>query len=168
VAEKWKSVSELLQQLAMVEPPRGMYPARVDDKGRLKLPVGFQDFFRALREKQLFVTSIDRKVALIYPIAIWRENEKFFENYRDDPKKARSAAFNANELGSEAEMDSQGRILLSPELRREVGIEDQAVRIYAHKGKIEILSEKVYQERKREAAQLTDDDLAALQTAGLN
>jgi DNA-binding transcriptional regulator/RsmH inhibitor MraZ len=114
------------------------------------------------------VTSMDRKVALIYPIAIWRENEKFFENYRDDPKKARSAAFNANELGSEAEMDSQGRILLSPELRREVGIEDQAVRIYAHKGKIEILSEKVYQERKREAAQLTDDDLAALQTAGLN
>jgi DNA-binding transcriptional regulator/RsmH inhibitor MraZ len=134
----------------------------------LKLPVGFQDFFRALREKRLFVTSMDRKIALIYPIAIWRENEKFFENYRDDPKKARSAAFNANELGSEAEMDSQGRILLSPELRREVGIEDQAVRIYSHKGKIEILSEKVYQERKQEAAKLTDDDLAALQTAGLN
>jgi MraZ protein len=168
VAKKWTHLSELLQQLAMVEPPRGMYPARVDDKGRLKLPVGFQDFFRALREKRLFVTSMDRKIALIYPIAIWRENEKFFENYRDDPKKARSAAFNANELGSEAEMDSQGRILLSPELRREVGIEDQAVRIYSHKGKIEILSEKVYQERKQEAAKLTDDDLAALQTAGLN
>jgi MraZ protein len=167
VAKKWK-MGELLQQLAMVEPPRGMYPARVDDKGRLKLPIGFQDFFRALREKQLFVTSMDRKIALIYPIAIWRENEKFFEAYRDDPKKARSAAFNANELGSEAEMDSQGRILLSPELRREVGVEDQAVRIYAHKGKIEILSEKVYQERKQEAAQLTDDDLSALQTAGLN
>jgi MraZ protein len=161
-------MSEGLQQLAMVEPPRGMYPARVDDKGRLKLPVGFQDFFKALREKQLFVTSMDRKVALIYPIAIWRKNEEFFENYRDDPKKARMAAFNANELGSEAEMDSQGRILLSPELRREVGIEDQAVRVYAHKGKIEILSEKVYQERKQEASQLTDEDLATLQTAGLN
>jgi MraZ protein len=168
MARKWVWVSELLQQLAMVEPPRGMYPARVDDKGRLKLPVGFQDFFRALREKRLFVTSMDRKVALIYPIAIWRENEKFFETYRDDPKKARSAAFTANELGSEAEMDSQGRILLSPELRREVGIEDQAVRIFSHKGKIEILSEKIYQERKQEAVQLTDDDLGTLQIAGLN
>src|SRR3984957_306563 len=146
-------MSEVLQQLAMVEPPRGMYPARVDDKGRLKLPVGFQDFFRALREKQLFVTSNDRKVASIYPIAIWRQNEAFFENYRDDPKKARAAAFNANEFGSEAELDSQGRILLSPELRRQVGIEDQPVRIYAHKGKIEILSEKVYQERQQEASQ---------------
>jgi len=152
----------------MVEPPRGMYPARVDDKGRLKLPVGFQDFFRALREKQLFVTSIDRKVALIYPIAIWRENEKFFETYRDNPKKARDAAFNANEFGSVAEMDSQGRILLSPELRRQVEVEDQAVRIYFHKGKVEILSEKVYQERTQEASQLSDEDLAALQIAGLN
>jgi len=65
-------------------------------------------------------------------------------------------------------MDSQGRILLSPELRREVGIEDQPVRIYAHKGKFEILSEKVYQQRKQEAAALTEDDLATLQVAGLN
>jgi len=145
-----------------------MYPARVDEKGRLKLPVGFQDFFKALREKQLFVTSMDRKVALIYPIAIWRGNEKFFEAYRDDPKKARCAAFNANELGSEAEMDSQGRILLSPELRREVGIEDQPVRIYAHKGKVEILSEKIYQERKQEAVDLSANDLVDLQRAGLN
>jgi MraZ protein len=161
-------LGDLLQELAMVEPPRGMYPARVDDRGRLKLPVGFQDFFKALREKGLFVTSMDRKVALIYPIAIWRKNEEFFEKYTDDPKKARSAAFNANELGSEAEMDPQGRILLSPELRREVGIEDQPVRIYAHKGKIEILSEKIYQERKQQAAEFSDDDLAALQTAGLN
>ena len=156
------------EQLAMVEPPRGMYPARVDEKGRLKLPVGFQDFFRALREKQLFVTSMDRKVALIYPMAIWRQNEAFFENYHGDPKTVRGAAFNANELGSEAEMDPQGRILLSPELRREVGVEDQPVRVYAHKGKIEVLSEKVYQERKQEAVQLTDEDLAKLQMAGLN
>src|SRR5256885_1000208 len=28
-----------------------MYPARVDDKGRLKLPVGFQEYFAGLAEK---------------------------------------------------------------------------------------------------------------------
>jgi division/cell wall cluster transcriptional repressor MraZ len=160
-----------IQQLAMVELPRGMFPARVDDKGRLKLPLGFHDFFKALREKQLFVTSMDRKVALIYPIAIWRKNEELFESNQEDPKKARLlrlAAFNASDLGSEAEMDSQGRILLSPELRREVGVEDQPVRIRHDKGKIEILSEKVYQERKQQASELSDDDWAELQTAGLN
>ena len=145
-----------------------MYPARVDDKGRLKLPVGFQDFLKALLDKKLYVTSMDRKVALIYPIAIWRKNEEFFEKFQGDPRKIRAAAFNASDLGSEAEMDTQGRILLSPELRREVEIEDQPVRVYFHKGKVEILSEKVYQERKQEAAALSDDSLAELQMAGLN
>ncbi len=152
----------------MVEPPRGMYPARLDDKGRVKLPAAFQQFFGALREKKLFVTSLDRRIAQIYPIAVWRENEKFFDTYRDDPRLARNVAFNAADLGAESEMDAQGRILFSPELRRELGIENQPVRLFAYKGRIEVLSEKIYEERKREAAQTAADDLAKLEAAGLN
>ncbi len=152
----------------MVEPPRGMYPARLDDKGRVKLPAAFQQFFGALREKKLFVTSLDRRIAQIYPIAVWRENEKFFDTYRDDPRLARTVAFNAADLGAESEMDAQGRILFSPELRRELGIENQPVRLFAYKGRIEVLSEKIYEERKREAAQTAADDLAKLEAAGLN
>lgn len=152
----------------MVEPPRGMYPARLDDKGRVKLPAAFLQFFGALREKKLFVTSLDRRIAQIYPIAVWRENEKFFDAYRDDPRIARNVAFNAADLGAESEMDAQGRILFSPELRRELGIENQSVRLFAYKGRIEVLSEKLYEERKREAAQTAADDLAKLEAAGLN
>lgn len=152
----------------MVEPPRGMYPGRLDDKGRMKVPVDFQQFLSALREKKLFVTSLDRRIAQIYPIAVWRENEKFFETYRDDPRIARNVAFNAADLGAESEMDNQGRILFPPELRRELGIENQAVRLFAYRGRIEVLSEKIYEERKREASQMAADDLAKLESAGLN
>lgn len=152
----------------MVEPPRGMYPARLDDKGRVKLPAAFQQFFAALREKKLFVTSLDRRIAQIYPMAAWRENEKFFDSYREDPRIARNVAFNAADLGAESEMDAQGRILFSPELRRELGIENQPVRLFAYKGRIEVLSEKLYEERKREAAQTAADDLVKLEAAGLN
>jgi transcriptional regulator MraZ len=155
-------------QLLMVEPPRGMYPGRLDDKGRMKVPVDFQQFLSALREKKLFVTSLDRRIAQIYPIAVWRENEKFFETYRDDPRIARNVAFNAADLGAESEMDSQGRILFPPELRRELGIENQSVRLYAYRGRIEVLSEKIYEERKREASQMASEDLAKLEAAGLN
>ena len=154
--------------LEMVEPPRGMYPARLDDKGRVKLPAAFQQFFAALREKKLFVTSLDRRIAQIYPIAIWRENEKFFDNYREDPRIARNVAFNAADLGAESEMDAQGRILFSPELRRELGIENQPVKLFAYKGRIEVLSDKLYEERKREAAQTAPDDVSKLEAAGLN
>src|SRR5215472_18876590 len=90
-----------------IEPPRGMYDCRLDDKGRLKLPAQFQHFINSLAEKALFVTSLDRRIAQIYPIAVWRENEKFFEAYRDDPRIARNVAFNAADLGAESEMDAQ-------------------------------------------------------------
>lgn len=154
--------------MEMLEPPRGMYPARLDDKGRLKLPAGFQQFFAALREKKLFVTSLDRRIAQIYPMAVWRENEKFFDSYREDPRIARNVAFNAADLGSESDMDAQGRILFSPELRRELGIENQPVKLFAYKSRIEVLSEKLYEERKREAAQTAADDVSKLEAAGLN
>lgn len=152
----------------MVEPPRGMYPARLDDKGRCKLPTTFQQYFAALREKKLFVTSLDRRTAQIYPMAVWRQNEKFFDTYRDAPGILRNVAFNAADLGAESEMDGQGRILFPPELRRELGIEDQPVKLFAYRGRIEVLSEQIYEERKKEAAQTAAEDVAKLEAAGLN
>ena len=116
------------------KPPRGMYPGRLDDKGRMKMPAAFQQYFAALPEKKLFVTSLDRRIAQIYPMEVWRQNEKFFETYRDNPELAKKVAFNAADLGVEAEMDAQGRITFPPELRRELGMEDQTVRLYRVQG----------------------------------
>jgi MraZ protein len=158
----------LSEQVLMVEPPRGMYPARLDDKGRAKLPTSFQQYFAALRDKKLFVTSLDRRTAQIYPMTVWRENEKFFDNYREDPRILRNVAFNAADLGAESEMDAQGRILFPPELRRELGLENQPVRLFAYRGRIEVLSEQIYEERKREAAQTAAEDVSKLEAAGLN
>ena len=155
------------QDLLMVEPPRGMYPSRLDDKGRVKMPATFQQFFAALREKKLFVTSLDRRIAQIYPISVWRQNEKFFDSYREDPRLARSVAFNAADLGAEAEMDGQGRVLFSQELRTELKIENAPVRLFAYRGRIEVLSEQIYQERKREAMAMTPEEVSKLEAAGL-
>jgi division/cell wall cluster transcriptional repressor MraZ len=157
-------VETLVQHL---DPPQGMYPARLDDKGRLKLPGVFQTYFAALPERKLFVTSIDRRTAQVYPMKAWRDNIKLLENHKEDPRAARKLAFNAADLGSESEMDSQGRILFSPELRRELGIENQPVRLFAYRGRIEVLTEAIYEERKREASGMTADELSNLETAGL-
>jgi MraZ protein len=154
-------------EVTLPEPPNGMYPARVDEKGRLKLPVAFQHYFAVLPEKKLFVTSLDRRIGHIYPLMVWRENKKLFDSFRENPRAARRVAFNANDLGAESEMDQQGRILLPPELRRELGIEDRSVRICAYKGRIEIYSEAIYEERKKEAAESPVEDLELLEGAGL-
>ncbi len=145
-----------------------MFPGRLDDKGRIKMPAAFQQYIAALPEKKLFVTSLDRRIAQIYPMDVWRQNEKFFQTYREYPKVAKKIAFNAADLGAEAEMDAQGRITFPPELRRELGMEDQPVRLYAYKGRIEVLSERIYEERKREAIETGPDDVENLESAGLN
>jgi DNA-binding transcriptional regulator/RsmH inhibitor MraZ len=98
----------------------------------------------------------------------WRQNEKFFEAYRDNPRLAKNVSFNANDLGAESEMDNQGRVLFSPELRRELAIENGQVRLYAYKGRIEVLSEAIYEERRRQAAETATADVEALEAAGLN
>ena len=149
------------------EPPNGMYPARVDDKGRLKLPVGFQQYFAGLPEKKLFVTSLDRRIGQIYPIANWRETKKFLYGQTENSKPAARVAFNAQDLGADSEMDNQGRVLLPPEMRRELGIENQSVRLFHYKGRIEILSEPTYQRRKLESAASAEADLETLEGAGL-
>jgi MraZ protein len=149
-----------------VEPPRGMYPARLDDKGRLKLPTEFQRYLAGLPEKRLFVTSVDRHIATIYPISIWRENEKLFESYMDDPEKVENVTFNAAELGTETEMDNQGRVQFSTDLRRELGIENQPVRVRILKGVVHVLSERIFEARRAAASTAPEADVKALQKVG--
>lgn len=154
-------------ELVQLEPPRGMYPARLDDKGRLKLPVSFQSYFTALRDRQLFVTSFDRLTAIIFPIEVWRKTENELNSKPELARQARNVLFTAADLGSETTMDGQGRILFSPELRRELGIENASVRIVATRGRFEVLSDTVYEERKRRAMESAQSDMEALEGAGV-
>ncbi len=150
-----------------VEAPRGMFSGRLDEKGRLRVPKEFERYLRSLPEQKLFVTSLDRHTAQIYPIAVWRENEKFFENYTENPAAARLIAFNANDLGGDADIDANGRVLFPLELRRELGIENSNVKLFAYKGRIEVYSEAVYDEKKREASAAPANSLEILERAGL-
>jgi len=150
-----------------VEPPRGRFPARLDDKGRLKLPVPFAQYFNALPEKKLFVTSLDGVTAQIYPIAAWRDNEKFFLNYTEDPEAAADVLFTANDLGAEAEVDGQGRLTVNTELRRTLEMEDTPLHVYAFRGRVEVLTEAQYQVRKRRAGTTPTEKVTKLERAGL-
>jgi len=151
----------------MRELPRGMYSGRLDDKGRLKLPADFHNHFRALQEQKVFVTSLDRKTAAIYPLYKWREVESFLDSYHEDPQAVMNVAFISAELGSEAEPDAQGRILFSQELRKELGLEDQPLKLWARNGHVEILSEETFKQKQEQSKQSPEQDLAKLRAAGL-
>ncbi len=96
---------------------RGNSPAKIDDKGRLKIPSGF----RALVEQEfgtdLFVTSLSGECVRIYPMKVWNEIEKKLAAV-PSTLPARARFFDrVNYYGQTAELDKQGRVLIHQRLR---------------------------------------------------
>ncbi len=160
-------MDEKPNQVPEIEPPQGRYSARMDDRGRVKLPVAFQKYLEKFEDKRLFVTSLDRRIAQVYPMVLWKQTKNFLENFSEDPEAAENLAFNAADLGQETEMDSQARVLFSTDLRRELNLEGQEVHLYDFGGHIEVLSNAVYGERKQAATMRPVEDFKKLRSKGL-
>ena len=54
---------------------RGSAPARIDDKGRLKIPTVFRSLIQDGKGPDVFVTSLDGACVRIYPMPVWLEIE---------------------------------------------------------------------------------------------
>jgi MraZ protein len=142
-----------------------MYPGRLDEKGRLKLPMVFHRYLESLPEKTLFVTTLDLRTAAIYPIAVWRKNEELLRACHEDTGHA--VLFVGHQYGSETEMDGQGRILCNGDLRRAVKLDGNELHLCTYRGHIEILPDEVYRETRRQAEAVAESSLTSLWKNGL-
>lgn len=143
---------------------RGSAPAKIDDKGRLKVPT---DFRRALDEHgpDLFVTSIRGDSALLYPLNVWEEIE---ERLRRMPSTDRTRARyleRANYFGQQVRLDGQGRIVLPQVLRESAGIHGEVV-VNAELDHLVIWSRERMVQRMNEEP-FTEDDFRALSEHGI-
>ena len=50
---------------------RGNYTARIDDKGRLKIPNAFRALVEEQHGAELFVTSLTGESVRVYPMPVW-------------------------------------------------------------------------------------------------
>ena len=151
----------------IIDPPHSISQASVDDKGRLKLPTNFQQFLNSIGDQRFFVTSLDRHIARIYPISVWEQNEKVMnELSAQDPEAAEALGFTANDLGADAKLDPQGRMTLPTELRRELELENQEVRLACFLGGIDVYSMKEYDARKQKATANLPASLVAAKKMG--
>jgi MraZ protein len=150
-------VAEELSQPGPVAPPRGFFSARVDEKGRLKLPSAIAQYLAALGERGVFVTTLDRLTARIYPISVWQETEKLLEEPGEDVDDRDDVAMVAYHFGADSEIDPQGRVLVPTELRRELKFENEQVHLRCFKQRIEVIGDASYQGRLSQAS----DDIAA-------
>jgi MraZ protein len=160
-------VDQTPQPAEAIEPPMGMLTGRIDDKGRMKLPADMIEYFNRLPEKTLYVTSLDGIMGQLYRKSVWQANEKFFADYRQKPKLTKDVGFLAAAMGAPAEMDSQGRVQLPVKLRKQLGLEEGVVHVYAYKGRIQILSDAVYQAKFGAALDGSEDKVYELEAEGL-
>jgi MraZ protein len=96
---------------------RGNAPARIDDKGRLKIPTAFRNHLETKYGREFFVTSLEGEFVRIYPMPVWIElEEKLSAVPSSHPSKGRFLA-RANYYGQPGELDAQGRVLIPARLR---------------------------------------------------
>ena len=96
---------------------RGNLPARIDDKGRLKVPNGFRSVLETKYGRELFLTSVSGEDVRIYPMPVWLAiEEKLGQMPSTHPSRLRFLE-RVSYFGQPAELDTQGRILIPVRLR---------------------------------------------------
>jgi transcriptional regulator MraZ len=153
--------------VAGVEPPHSIAQARVDDKGRLKLPAEFLEYLRKLDVDKVFITTVDLQLARIYPISVWKSNENLFANAGDLAELAEDVAYIAKYYGGDSEIDAQGRVLVPTELRRKLTLEAQPVWLDCYNGRISVASKAVHEGRLNRALANLGDKVKTLEKKGL-
>jgi MraZ protein len=95
---------------------RGNHTAKVDEKGRLKLPAAFKQLLDAQNVAQFYITSTDGKSAEIWPLPEWEKREEILAQFTDDAAVAKYLKLTGY-YGQQVETDNQARVLLPQILR---------------------------------------------------
>lgn len=144
---------------------RGNAPARIDDKGRLKVPNAFKSLLESKYGRELFLTSLTGEYVRIYPMPVWLDLEqKLSEVPSTNPSKLRFLD-RVNYYGSPGELDAQGRVLIPVRLREAATMT----------GDVDVLGQFSYLDvwnhdrflSKLQREPFTDDDARALSEFGI-
>jgi MraZ protein len=95
---------------------RGNCPAKVDEKGRLKIPSVFLDELKEYGN-QFYITSTTGETARIYPMKVWSEIEDKLAQKPSTDVAKRKFLMRTSYFGQVGELDGQGRLLLPAVLR---------------------------------------------------
>jgi MraZ protein len=138
---------------------RGNYQARVDDKGRVKIPAAFLE---ELREQgtRFYVTSEDGNFARIYPMKAWNEIEDKLAKLPSYNRAKQRFLAQTNYYGQLVELDSQGRILMPPILRDAAQTKGD-VFVMGNLDHLQIWNSGRFAEM-RKASPITNEDLSEL------
>lgn len=144
---------------------RGNAPAKIDDKGRLKVPTAFRTLIQEKHGSQLYVTSIEGHSVLLFPKPVWLEIEAKIAEAPQSHPSVKKYKLRTSFYGSDAEMDIQGRVLI-PQLLRDSAQMSGEVAVLGQNTFLEVWNnDRVQGDLKGNP--FTDDDALALAGFGI-
>ena len=144
---------------------RGSAPARIDDKGRLKVPTIFRGVVKGQEGPDVFVTSLTGECVRLYPMDVWLEIERKLSKMSSNHPARLKFLDRVNYYGQSGELDGQGRVVIPAHLRDSASIVGE-VRVFGRIDYLEIWNEERFvQKLHREP--WTDEDGLGLSDHGI-
>lgn len=139
---------------------RGNHLAKVDEKGRLKLPSAFKQLVDAAHVTQFYVTSTDGKSAEIWPLPEWEKREEQLADASTMDDAVRKYLNMTSYYGQQVEMDNQARLLL-PQILRSSAALDAEVTVFGMRTYLEVHNREIFEGNLR-GNELTAEDRKAM------
>lgn len=135
---------------------RGNHPAKVDEKGRLKVPSAFKQLLDAQHVTQFYVTSADGKSAEIWPLPEWEKREAQLAEFSNMDDAVAKYLNLTSYYGQQVEMDSQARVVL-PQILRSTAKLDAEVAVMGKINYLEVHNLAQFEEALPANAMTADD-----------
>ena len=144
---------------------RGNHPTRVDEKGRLKVPAEFKRVIDEKYSTQFYITSLDGKVAQIYPFEEWEQIEQNLAGLSTFNPTKKKFLSRVNYWGQQVEIDGQGRLLM-PQLLRESAQIKGEVAVIGYQKYLEVRNLEAYRQEIQQD-KFTPEDEKTLDELGI-
>jgi MraZ protein len=144
---------------------RGNYAARIDDKGRLKIPNAFRALVENQHGPELFVTSLTGDSVRVYPMPVWLAHEERLAKVPSTLPARLRYLDRINYFGQVAQIDAQGRVVIHQRLRDSAGMSGE-VDVFGQYDYLEVWNHERFKERLL-SEPFTDDDARALSQFGI-
>jgi MraZ protein len=125
---------------------RGSFVLKVDDRGRIKIPSQYLSILEEQYGKELYITSLNGDRVIVYPLGVWEGIEQSIEKIKVRAPEIEEYIGRTSFWGNESEVDSRGRILIPPELRKSSQL-DGDVRIFGEIDHLVVWNEELFRQK---------------------
>ncbi|MEM7352278.1 MAG: division/cell wall cluster transcriptional repressor MraZ [Acidobacteriota bacterium] len=144
---------------------RGSSPAKIDTKGRLKVPTEFRRLLDERYGPEVFITSVQGRSAMLYPLDAWERVEQKLAEVPSSNRSKQRFLERVNYFGQQLRLDAQGRVVIPQILRERAEIHGEVV-VSGRIEHLEVWNRELFDQKLLEEP-FTEEDFEALAERGI-